>query len=129
MTRATALETCRRSGLRVTASLDELRKAGSFDLVRLNHGFEHLSNPIETLTQLRGLLAREGRFHLEVPNPASLRSRLSSPWCSRHLGFDERFRAFPIRLSHFSPAALRRCLERNGFRVEWMTTRASGWRR
>jgi 2-polyprenyl-3-methyl-5-hydroxy-6-metoxy-1,4-benzoquinol methylase len=118
---AAAIEQCRRQGLPATSSLDELPRAG-FDAVVLNHVFEHVVDHAETLATLRGLLAPGGRLFMECPNVRSLRARLSLPVLSRHAGFDERYRAFPIHLSYFSPQTLRRLLEREGFEVERSVT-------
>jgi 2-polyprenyl-3-methyl-5-hydroxy-6-metoxy-1,4-benzoquinol methylase len=113
---AAAIASCRRQGLPATASLDALPHGG-FDAVLLSHVFEHVTDPAATLATVRTLLAAEGRLFMECPNVRSLRARLSLPVLTRHAGFDERYRAFPIHLSYFSPRTLRRLLERHGFAV------------
>jgi hypothetical protein len=42
------------------------------------------------------------------------------------LGFDERYRAFPIHLSYFTERTLLRLLEKHGFTVERITTTGLG---
>lgn len=112
-----AIASCRRQDLRVTDQLDELPRAG-FDAIVLNHVFEHVPDHGATLATLRELLAPGGRLFLECPNVRSLRARLSHPWLSRAARFDERYRAFPIHLSYFTPRTLADLLARHGFEVE-----------
>src|SRR5262249_17278387 len=61
-----------------TASLDlcNLEKE-YFDLIILWHVLEHLENPVETLAQIFQLLRVGGILIIEVPNLASLQSRLA----------------------------------------------------
>jgi SAM-dependent methyltransferase len=49
---------------------------GSFDLVYMNHVFEHLPDPRKALSQSRDLLAPGGRLVLVYPNPHSLSARM-----------------------------------------------------
>ena len=56
----------RNSGERVvdwaTANAEQLR----FDIIHLGDVFEHLPNPLETMTKLKGLLAPGGVFFVEL---------------------------------------------------------------
>jgi SAM-dependent methyltransferase len=114
---AAAVAHCRRQGLSATSSIDELA-SGGFDAVVLNHVFEHVTDLRGTLTAVRGLLAPAGRVFMECPNVRSLRARLSHRWLTRFARFDERYRAFPLHLSYFSPRTLRALLADSGFEVE-----------
>ncbi len=116
-----ALKACSGRGLHVVSRLEECAPA-SFDAITLNHVFEHLEDPGTVLQSLKHLLTAEGRLLIEVPNWRSLRARLSLPLLSRHFGFDERFRAFPIHLSYFTRSSLELLLRQNGFRIEKSTT-------
>jgi SAM-dependent methyltransferase len=84
--------------------------------------FEHLADHPGVLKTLSELLAPGGHVYIEVPNAASLRAKCSMPVLSRRLGFDERYRAFPIHLVYFDASTLRRLLERENFLVERMVT-------
>lgn len=117
--------TCVSRGLRVVGTVQELPSA-QFDFIALNHVFEHLGDHAATLQELQRLLAPGGRVYIEVPNAGSLRARLSLPLFSRRLGFDERYRAFPIHLCYFDQRTLRRLLESHGFHVERMLTSGLG---
>lgn len=64
----------------------------SFDLIVLNHVFEHLDKPLDALCEMRKLLAPKGRIVLIYPNPKSLGAKFYKtdwfPWeVPRHLVF------------------------------------------
>lgn len=46
----------------------DLFKAGSFDLIRLNHVLEHLNDPVGYLEMIAAWLAPGGLLYVEVPN-------------------------------------------------------------
>jgi 2-polyprenyl-3-methyl-5-hydroxy-6-metoxy-1,4-benzoquinol methylase len=115
---------CQRLGIRVAASLEELAMQ-RFDGAVMSHVLEHVADVAATLLELRARLAPAGWLCVEVPNRASLRARLS-PGVVTRLGADERYRAFPIHLSYFTPATLTRALAAAGFAVERMTTAGLG---
>lgn len=117
-----ALESCRSIGVPVVDSLVRLNQEGGFDLITLNHVFEHMRDHGSALQMFRQLLRPGGRLFLEVPNVNSLRARLAMPYFRRRFGFDERHRAFPIHLSYFSPRTLALCLQKHGFATEVVTT-------
>ena len=120
-----ARRACREQGLPVFDSLDALPERG-FDVVLLSHVLEHVEDFDGFFAVCRRILAPQGRLFIKSPNAASLRARLATPLLSRHAGFDERYRAFPIHLSYFTPGTLRRLLERNGFRVTFSATSGMG---
>ena len=95
---------------------------GGYDAILLSHVFEHVTDHEQTLASLHELLAPGGRLFIECPNVKSLRARLSHPTLSRHARFDERYRAFPIHLSYFTPKTLTDLLRRCGFDVVESTT-------
>ena len=78
------------------ANLDEFAFA-SFDVIVLNHVFEHVSEPRALLKKLRRLLTPGGVLFLEVPNAGSARARLAFPFLSRHFPVDERSRSPSLR--------------------------------
>jgi 2-polyprenyl-3-methyl-5-hydroxy-6-metoxy-1,4-benzoquinol methylase len=82
---------------------------GFFDAITLNHVFEHVHNPPETAGRIRELLAPGGVALIDVPNFASLESRV----------FGERWVAVdaPRHLYQFTPKTLLAMLERGGLRV------------
>lgn len=80
---------------------------GEFDVVTMYHVLEHLGDPRETLREVRRILRPDGVLVVEVPNAASVQSRLSG---SRWFHLD-----VPRHAVHFTPATLRRMLEECGF--------------
>ena len=111
------LESCRAAGLEVSDSIDSLPPR-HFGLITLHHVFEHLTDPIAILGRLKRLLASNGVLFIEVPNANSLRAALASPFLSRRLNVDERYRAFPIHLTYYNEQNLRRVLSRTGWVVD-----------
>jgi SAM-dependent methyltransferase len=87
---------------------DQFRPA-SFDLVYMEHVFEHMLNPEAVLPQILRLLRPEGVLFLAVPNMDSLSSRLQG----RHWGWA----APPDHLYFYNRANLSLLLERHGFAV------------
>jgi SAM-dependent methyltransferase len=89
-------------------------KDESFDVIFLSHSLEHFFSPSETLTRLRRLLAPHGRILIAVPNAGSFEARLfGSVW----MPWDP-----PRHLYHFTPATIRRLLEKCGLRVVRLRT-------
>jgi len=99
---------------------------GKYDIITINHVFEHLTDHAAALKAVRGLLGPRSHVYIEVPNARSLRARLSLPLFSRRFGFDERHRAFPIHLSYFDSSTLRRLVEEQEFTVERLLTNGIG---
>ena len=120
-----AIETCRANNLEITSQFSDLEPA-SFDVVVLNHVFEHIEEPADLLRSLRTLLGPYGELVIVVPNVRSARARLSLPILSRKCGFDERHRAFPIHLWYFSPSTIANLLRTAGFEPVVVTTQGMG---
>jgi len=118
---APAIASCQRRGLPVVNAPDDIAEM-KFDVIFLSHVFEHLIDPSHTLEYLKTKLTPNGLLCLEVPNAGSLRALLSPPVFTDWLGFDERYRAFPIHLSYFTSRTLLRLLEKHGVEVERATT-------
>ncbi|HBW47428.1 TPA: hypothetical protein DEF17_05795 [bacterium] len=80
-----------------------------FDLVTLWASFEHFSNPIDELLQLRRLIKPGGGLLIMIPNTLGLQARLSfKNWF--HLDV-------PRHLFHYDHRNIQRLLEQNGFLV------------
>jgi SAM-dependent methyltransferase len=109
------LDNCRQAGLEATDKLEELL-ALKFSVITLHHVFEHLPNPADVLSKIRGLIAPGGLLFVEVPNVNSLRAKIALPFFSQRFRIDERYRAFPIHLMYYNEATLRRILHSGGWR-------------
>ena len=68
-----AIHIAKSKGLRVFPTTIEAFKAQNperkFDVVAFFHVIEHLENPVEFLTDIRGILNPEGYIFLSTPNP------------------------------------------------------------
>jgi len=87
---------------------------GVYDAITLTDVLEHIPDPVRVLTRVASLLAPDGWVSVKVPcGPSQL---LKETWRGRLLS---RYRPTVadnlVHVSHFSPASLRRALERAGF--------------
>jgi len=99
------------NGVRITQGdlLHSTYAPGSFDVVTLWHVLEHLTRPVETLRRVRTLLSGGGVLITALPNFDSLQAKVfRGRWY--HL-------EVPRHLFHYTPRALRRLLEAEGFTV------------
>ncbi|MDO8585923.1 MAG: class I SAM-dependent methyltransferase [Armatimonadota bacterium] len=81
----------------------------TFDVVTIYHALEHLSNPLETLREVRRVIKEDGLLIIGAPNIASVQSRLSG---SRWFHLD-----VPRHTVHFSRETLASIAERCGFEI------------
>lgn len=84
--------------------------AGSFHYVRMDHSFEHMPRPIESLQIVRRLLCPGGTLFLAVPEFESTTRR----WFGEYWWF----LGLPVHTYQYSRATLVRLLERAGFDVK-----------
>jgi SAM-dependent methyltransferase len=100
-----------RAEIRIAAQLrDAGYPAAFFDEVIVWHVLEHLRDPRGTLQEIRRILRPGGRLVVSVPNFTSVQARWAgAAWF--HLDV-------PRHLYHFPVSALRRLLERTGYRCE-----------
>lgn len=93
-----------------TGELNNLQlETNSFNVITMWHVLEHLHSPMETLQEIYHLLTDNGSLFIEVPNNASIVTKIfRSNWFAWDL---------PRHLCHFSPLSLSRLLKRAGFKV------------
>ncbi len=107
-----ATEQGRAHGLKIFCGT--LREANlpdaSFDYVRLNHVFEHLPDPNETLAEIKRILRPRGKLFIAVPNRESIAAKLFQEYWYQL--------AVPVHLFQWSPKTLTMMLQRHGFRVD-----------
>jgi len=99
------------AGLLITHGtlLDAGFPADFFDYVRLNHSFEHMSRPNETLREIFRILKPSGRVLFGVPNYASLNARI--------FGVYWRGWQVPVHAFNYSVNNFTNLLRRHGFQV------------
>lgn len=86
----------------------------AFHVVTLFHTLEHLRNPLDSLLKIKRWLVPGGLCFIEVPNLGTLRLKISRT-----------FRTYYFQPAHnyeFSPLALKRMLEKAGFKVLQLRT-------
>jgi SAM-dependent methyltransferase len=89
----------------------------SFDYIRLNHSFEHILNPRETLSLIHRYLAPHGVLFIGVPNVEGWQARLfGRHWWN--LGP-------PVHPFNYSRATLTRLLAEHGFEVQTFRTNSN----
>jgi 2-polyprenyl-3-methyl-5-hydroxy-6-metoxy-1,4-benzoquinol methylase len=100
----------------------------AFDAVVLNHVLEHVRDPVSTLAAVRALLAPGGLVRVEVPNLASLSSRVKN--VQSRLGLKRHSWKHYSTGHHFwffTPRTLARTLATAGLAVDELTAPAEQW--
>jgi len=96
-------------GLLVLYDLDKLEQQGPYDIIRLNHVIEHLSDLDRALQMLFELLSPTGKIVIQTPNPRALTLRLFKRyWGALH---------YPFHTVLISPLGLTQLSHRSGLRV------------
>ncbi len=86
-----------------------------FDAICMFHVFEHVENPIDTLTFLGELVKDAGLLLIEVPNIASaMAKRRGDRWAA--------VQPVELHISHFVPETLRRVVDRAGLQIVGLDT-------
>jgi SAM-dependent methyltransferase len=90
-------------------ALDTVASLAPFDVITMWHALEHLYDPGAALRSLRDMASGATRLIIEVPDYDSLtRRRHGARWAGFHT---------PRHTAAYTPASLRRLVERNGWRV------------
>lgn len=93
------------AGCSLFPSVEALQQAGErgFDLVVINHVYEHVKEPVAFLKQLQSLLSTQGRIYIDVPD------------ITEYTGLESLHIA---HLYHFGPVTLRRAAGLGGYAVD-----------
>lgn len=128
---AFAVRYCTQSrGLKVIQGTldDPVNFSSPFDVINLNHVLEHFQHPQPNLKRIRELLRPGGILMIEVPREGKWASQLLH-WLSawRRATRLPRPTFTIVHMTIFTPASLRRLLERCGFTVErlWVESNAA----
>lgn len=113
---AEARDTALRGGITLFAPNDPI--VGPYDLIHMNHVFEHMPNPRGHLIYCHSLLAPRGRVIIEVPNQFvnfTDRLRRATGKGGRQAGFN----AFSLHHTYFfTPSNLKKLCAAEGFITE-----------
>jgi 2-polyprenyl-3-methyl-5-hydroxy-6-metoxy-1,4-benzoquinol methylase len=106
-----AHRTTDRLGIRVVAGFIEevALPVDHFDVVCAWHVIEHLKEPLNAISGIRRSMRPGGHVFVEVPNISSIYARRQG---LRWANLDVRH-----HVGHYTPLAMRRLLQRSGFRV------------
>ena len=112
----------------IEVKLGELKdlNLGRYDIITFHHVLEHLNNPGTFLTQVKSLLNDNGVGHLLIPNEGSLNSRFKS-FLSKHKLKKRAFKhlAPGHHLWFYEQSTIVRLLEKYGFKIDYLGTRAT----
>lgn len=118
---ARATQLAQSKGLKVVNDLfskEKVAHLGPFDVVHMDDVMEHLTDPVETLHQIRSFLSEKGLISLICPNDYSpLQSLLRD-----HQDFSPWWLSPPIHLNYFNFKSMTALLEKTGFEVVETTT-------
>lgn len=89
-------------GIRILGGIDEIPESETFDLIILNHVFEHVREPLDLIRKLRRSLSEGGLVYLDVPDMSAYRSV-----GSLHLA----------HVLHFSDTSLQNIMNLAGFEI------------
>ncbi|MBI1884563.1 MAG: class I SAM-dependent methyltransferase [Chlamydiae bacterium] len=102
-----ALRRARARGLNVLSLKESHFPDEYFDVITLNHVFEHLPDPLLSLMDLRRVLKRDGTLIINVPNIGSLGFKIFGR-CWHALETPRHFFLYSLK-------TLRQCAEKSGF--------------
>lgn len=81
----------------------------TFDVVTLNHSFEHMRDPVDCLRKIHRILKDNGILFISVPNIECFQFKL---WRAKYTGLD-----IPRHLYHYSPKTIKDMISNCGFNV------------
>lgn len=113
-----AAKVARKKGIRVIKNTFEKARLprNYFDLVILNHTLEHMIDPLKVLKKAGRLLKKGGVVFVDVPNVASLSSRILGEKWPYLLPEEHKWQ--------FTRKSLQEVFEKAGFKVAYLGTRS-----
>lgn len=105
-----AVEWAKKLGRKVTCStVEDFKTDNKYEIVSALDVLEHISQPVQFIQTVRGLLTERGIFLINVPNEGSISAKLSRKKWHALLP--------PEHWFYFNKKSLRQILESNGFEV------------
>lgn len=97
----------------ILKNMDLLRERGAkYDIVFLDHVFEHVLDPVGTLRSAKEIMKKEGMLIISVPNDFSM---LQNYLLETNKVKDEYWVASPDHISYFTRKTLKKLLSSEGF--------------
>lgn len=87
---------------------EDFNSGCDFNLIRMNHVLEHLTDPLESLKTCKRILNKKGFLYIEVPNMNSYSVRVHK--------FLHRYYV-PLHINYFTPGSLKQIVSKAGFRI------------
>jgi len=81
-----------------------------FDIITMNHSFEHMPNPKRVLVEVHRILKEDGLVFISLPNIESLQFKICGPYW---LELD-----IPRHIYHYSTRTIAMILQRYGFTIQ-----------
>jgi SAM-dependent methyltransferase len=98
--------------------LDANFPSKSFDYIRFNHSFEHMTDPNQILSETHRILADNGKLMLGIPNRSGLSAKMFGPlWW--HL-------ALPLHPFSYSTKTITLMLQKHSFKIEKVVFNTEG---
>jgi 2-polyprenyl-3-methyl-5-hydroxy-6-metoxy-1,4-benzoquinol methylase len=98
----------------IRSTLSELDRSGSYDILHLNHVFEHFNDPVAELGHVRRILAPQGVLYIEVPYQFHPVEKLMFAVRARRGEFSLHSLHHPF---FYTPATICRLLTSHGFEL------------
>lgn len=86
----------------------------SFDIIHLNHVFEHFADPVAELKNIHRILTTAGGLYIEIPYQFHIVERLKHKFATRPVPFSLHSLHHPF---FYTPTTIRRILTDNGFQI------------
>lgn len=99
--------------------LDAMFPDSSFDYVRSNHSFEHMTNPVEILKETHRILRSRGKLYIGIPNGDSFAFRLFGRYWW--------YMGVPLHTYTYSVKTIVMLLERSGFKIVKVSFNSNFW--
>ena len=109
----TAVKVAKKRGIKMSQGFFENVKLppNHFDVVLMNHTFEHVEDPLKVLKKIKRVLKKDGIVYIDVPNFDS--------WDAQVKGANWGYLMPSEHTFHYTSETLRKLMEKTGFEVVW----------
>jgi len=109
----TSVVIAKKRGIKMSHGFFENVKLPSnhFDVVIMNHTFEHVEDPLKVLTKIKRVLKKGGIVYLDVPNFGSWNATVMKEKWGYLMPTEHTF--------HYTPDTLKMLVAKSGFKVLW----------
>ena len=103
----------KKKGIKTTRLIFEKAKLpkNCFDVVIMNHTFEHVEDPVAVVAKIKLVLKKGGIAYIDVPNFGGLDSKLKGDKWGYLMPEEHTY--------HYTPETLRKIIKKGGLKVVW----------